>query len=168
MQSTLLTLLAAIAQLCALLWYLVSYFPMGSRGTSPSRSAPYLHRLILARFIIRSPDGRLPGCKLDAGLSHLAPIDPFCAVILRLFRGGSTGIVPPAVAHISFVTREEKWSLVFVPCGAMRCHVVPPAMTVLRRAVVVMWRYICIPLREVDAQQHPAPASSDILRYRNP
>ena len=32
LKSTLLTLIAAIAQLCALVWYLVSYFPMGSQG----------------------------------------------------------------------------------------------------------------------------------------
>ncbi|KAF8422036.1 Got1/Sft2-like family-domain-containing protein [Tirmania nivea] len=32
LQSTVLTLLAAIGQLGALLWYLVSYFPMGSQG----------------------------------------------------------------------------------------------------------------------------------------
>ncbi|KAI5808721.1 Got1/Sft2-like family-domain-containing protein [Peziza echinospora] len=31
-QSTILTLFAAILQLCALMWYLVSYFPMGSQG----------------------------------------------------------------------------------------------------------------------------------------
>ncbi|PTB64130.1 syntaxin [Trichoderma citrinoviride] len=31
-QSTILTLFSAIAQLAALLWYLVSYFPMGSTG----------------------------------------------------------------------------------------------------------------------------------------
>jgi len=32
LQSTILTLFAAIGQLCALVWYLVSYFPMGSQG----------------------------------------------------------------------------------------------------------------------------------------
>ncbi|OQO12073.1 hypothetical protein B0A48_02712 [Cryoendolithus antarcticus] len=32
LQSTLLTLLAAIVQIMALVWYLVSYFPMGSTG----------------------------------------------------------------------------------------------------------------------------------------
>jgi len=32
LHSTILTLLAAISQLVALLWYLVSYFPMGSTG----------------------------------------------------------------------------------------------------------------------------------------
>lgn len=31
-RSTILTLFAAIIQLAALLWYLVSYFPMGSQG----------------------------------------------------------------------------------------------------------------------------------------
>ena len=34
LRSTILTLLAAIGQSCALLWYLVSYFPMGSQGMS--------------------------------------------------------------------------------------------------------------------------------------
>lgn len=38
LQSTILTLLAAIGQLGALLWYLISYFPMGSQGTSQSRT----------------------------------------------------------------------------------------------------------------------------------
>jgi hypothetical protein len=32
LQSTILTLLAAIVQLAALVWYLISYFPMGSTG----------------------------------------------------------------------------------------------------------------------------------------
>lgn len=32
LHSTLLTLLASIIQLVALVWYLVSYFPMGSQG----------------------------------------------------------------------------------------------------------------------------------------
>jgi hypothetical protein len=32
LQSTFLTLIAAIVQIVALLWYLVSYFPMGSTG----------------------------------------------------------------------------------------------------------------------------------------
>lgn len=32
LHSTILTLLAAIVQLVALVWYLVSYFPMGSQG----------------------------------------------------------------------------------------------------------------------------------------
>lgn len=32
LQSTILTLFAALVQLAALAWYLVSYFPMGSTG----------------------------------------------------------------------------------------------------------------------------------------
>lgn len=32
LQSTLLTLITSIAQIVCLVWYLVSYFPMGSTG----------------------------------------------------------------------------------------------------------------------------------------
>jgi hypothetical protein len=32
LHNTILTLLAAIAQLVALLWYMISYFPMGTTG----------------------------------------------------------------------------------------------------------------------------------------